>query len=107
MAARIKPIAAKSPGISERTVQGRAELETVSSTVLTPKTAESGASFGHGGMGGCVAICRENSPASKPEELANKEHGSLSFRCLPPQVQSRSKKGAPTTRDNTISPFYR
>jgi hypothetical protein len=52
-------------------------------------------------------VCRENSPASKPEELANKKHGSLSFRCLPPQVQSRPKKGASATRDNTASPFYR
>jgi|SRR6266849_91955 len=50
-------------------------------------------------MGGCVAVCRENSPAIQPEKLANKEHGSLSFRRVPPQVQPCSKKGAPTTRD--------
>ena len=46
-------------------------------------------------------------PAIQPGKLANKEHGSLSFRCVRPQVQPCSKKGAPTTRDNTASPFER
>ena len=71
------------------------------------KNSDEALGFGHGGMGGRVAVRRENSPAIQSEKLANKEHGSLSFRCVPPQVQPCSKKGAPTTRDNTASPFER
>ena len=102
----ISPTAGHQDEISELVVVARRlwpRIQALAHREQQEKTSDEALGSGHGGMGGCIAVCRENNPAIQPEKLANKEHRSLSCRRLPPSVQPRSKKRAQKTGDNTVS----